>query len=106
MLDSKQVVILLAQHFKLSAANCEDPNHVEYMTNIPYSQVVSSIMYLMIFTRYDVSYLSTLISMYMAGKRHCEAAKWVFRYLKGSMNAQLIYKLKYVLKNCLSFMIL
>ena len=26
-------------------------------------------------------------------KRHWEAAKWVLRYLKGSMNAQLIYKI-------------
>ena len=92
------MVIPLAQHFKLSAANCpnpEDPNHVKCMVNISYSQVIWSIMYLMISIRSDLSYSSSLISRYMAnpGKRHWEAAKWVLRYLKGSTNAQLIYKI-------------
>ena len=59
MLDDKQVVIPIAQHFKLSIANCpnlEDLNHVKYMMNIPYSQVIGIIMYLMISTRLDLSY--------------------------------------------------
>ena len=98
MLDARQVVISLVQHFKLSSANCpnpEDLNYVKYMTNIPYSQVIGSIIYLMIYTRPDLSYSSSLISRYMTnlGKRHWEATKWVLRYLKGSMNAQLIYKI-------------
>ena len=75
MLDAKQVVIPLAQHFQLSAANGpnpEDPNHVKYMANISYSQVIGSIMYLMISIRFDLSYSSSLISRYMANpdKRH------------------------------------
>ena len=75
MLDAKQVVIPLTQHFKLLVANCpnlKDPNHVKYMANIPYSQVIGSIMYLMISTRPDLSYSSSLISRYMAnlGKKH------------------------------------
>ena len=99
MLDAKQqVVIPLSQHFKLSATNCpnpEDPNHVKYMANIPYSQVIESIMYLMIPTRPDLSYSSSLISRYMANprKRHWKTAKWVLRYLKRSMNAKLIYNI-------------
>ena len=75
MLDAKQVVIPIAQHFKLLVANCpnlEDDNHVKYMGNIPYSQVIVSIMYLMISTRPDLSYSSSLIRRYIAnpGKRH------------------------------------
>ena len=67
MLDAKQVVVPLAQQFKLSTAkypNPEDPNHVKYMTNIPYSQVIGSIMYLMISTNPDLSYFSSLISLH------------------------------------------
>ena len=80
MLDAKQIVIPLSEHFKLSTANCpnpEDPNHVKYMANIPYSQVIGSIMYLMISIRPNLSYTSSLISTYMANpsKRHWEAAK-------------------------------
>ena len=66
------------------------------MANNPYSQVVGSIMYLLIFPRLDLSYSSSLISGYMANpsKGHWEVAKWVLRHLKRwSMNAQLIYKI-------------
>ena len=98
MLDVKQVVIPLTLLFKLSVANSpnlEDLNHVKYMTNISYSQVIGNIMYLMISTKPDLSYSSSLISRNMTNpcKRRWEAAKWVFRYLKGSMNTQLIYKI-------------
>ena len=49
----------------------------------------------MISTRPDLSYSSSLINRYMTnlGKRHWKATKWVIRYLNGSMNAQLIYKI-------------
>ena len=64
ILDAKKVAIPLAQHFKLSAANCpnpKDPNHGKYMANISYSQVIGSIMYLMISTR--LIYLTLLVQL-------------------------------------------
>lgn len=51
-------------------------------------------MYLMISTRPDLSYLTSLVSRYMSnpGRRHWEATKWVIRYLKWSMGAKLYYQ--------------
>ncbi|XP_062103976.1 secreted RxLR effector protein 161-like [Humulus lupulus] len=56
------------------------------MDKVPYSNVVGSIMYLMVCTRPDLAYAISVLSKYMANprKEHWEAMKWVFRYLLGS----------------------
>lgn len=80
METTKIVRTPLAQHFKLSVANSpheSDLEHKKYMDLAPYSNVVGSIMYLMVCTIPDLSYASSLISRYMSksGKRHREVAK-------------------------------
>ncbi|XP_022863886.1 uncharacterized protein LOC111383922 [Olea europaea var. sylvestris] len=57
----------------------------EYMSKVPYSNVIGSIMYLMICTRSDLDFAVSTLSRYMAnlGPEHWEALKWLLKYLKG-----------------------
>jgi len=61
------------------------------MENIPYSSAVGSLMYLMVCTRPNVTQAISVVSRYLAcpGRGHGEAVKWIFRYLKGTLNAHL-----------------
>lgn len=84
----------MAQHFKLSGYNSSKEDgveHLKFMSNIPYSQGVGSLLYLMISTMPNISYSASLVSRYMANreKRHWEATKWMLRYLKGTQYAKL-----------------
>ncbi|XP_060969865.1 secreted RxLR effector protein 161-like [Cannabis sativa] len=63
------------------------------MKDVPYSNAVGSVMYLMVSTRPDLGYAMSVLSKYMAnpGKVHWLAMKWVFRYLLGTTKVGLIY---------------
>ncbi|MCO5573090.1 hypothetical protein L7F22_026855 [Adiantum nelumboides] len=56
------------------------------MEKVPYSSVVASLMYAMVSTRPDIAFAVGVVSRYMAnsGRKHWDAMKHVFRYLKGS----------------------
>lgn len=64
------------------------------MKYIPHSSALSSIMYLMICTRPDIAYTTSIINRFMSnsGKRHWEAVTWVLRYLKGTSSIALSFK--------------
>ena len=73
MHDSKSVSISIALYFKLSAAQCPNSDEdVEYMSKVPYSSAVGSLMYAMVCSRPDLSYAMSLVSRYMSnpGKEH------------------------------------
>ncbi|KAH9318634.1 hypothetical protein KI387_020403, partial [Taxus chinensis] len=57
----------------------------EYMSRVPYANVVGSLMYVMVSTRLDISHAVGVVSRYMAkpGKEHWAAVKWVLQYLRG-----------------------
>ena len=63
------------------------------MADIPYSQVVGSLMYAMVCTRADIAYAVNVVSRFMSnpGKLHWDAVKWVMRYLKGTLDHGLMY---------------
>jgi hypothetical protein len=90
MHDSKPVSTPIAPHFKLSSSRSPstDPDF-EYMSKVPYSSAVGSLMYAMVCSRPDLSYAMSLVSRYMTnpGKEHWNAVKWIFRYLRGTSNA-------------------
>ncbi|XP_038877926.1 secreted RxLR effector protein 161-like [Benincasa hispida] len=97
MNDVKPVSLPIVQHFKLSLANSpkdSDQEHHKQMAIIPYSQAVGSLMYLMISTRPDLSYSTSLVSRYMSnpGKIHWKATKWILRYLIWFKNSKLVYQ--------------
>ena len=85
MHDSKPISTPIASHFKLSSSQCPSTDSdFDYMTKVPYSNAVSSLMYAMICSTPDLSYAMCLVSRYMAnpGKEHWNAVKWIFRYLR------------------------
>lgn len=83
MKDAKLVSTPLAARFKLSAAQSPQTEEEErYMTQVPYSSVVSSIMYAMVCTHPDISQAVSVVSRYMAypGKAHWQVVKWILRH--------------------------
>jgi hypothetical protein len=90
MHDAKPVSTPIAPHFKLSALQCASTDEdVEYMSRVPYSSAVGSLMYVMVCSRPDLSHAMSLVSRYMAnpGKEHWKAVQWIFRYLRGTADA-------------------
>ncbi|KAG8501668.1 hypothetical protein CXB51_004714 [Gossypium anomalum] len=63
-------------------------DEIEYMSHVPYSSVVGSLMYAMICLHPDLSYAANAVSRYMAnpGKEHWKAVQWILRYLRGTTN--------------------
>lgn len=58
MFDAKHVNIFLGAHFKLSLNDCNDNDEEKkFMNTIPYSNVVDSLMYVMVCTRLDMVYV-------------------------------------------------
>ena len=66
MHNAKPVSTPIASHFKLSAAQCPSSDEdVEYMSKIPYSSAVGSLMYAMVCSRPDLSYAMSLVSRFI-----------------------------------------
>ncbi|KAL2233630.1 UNVERIFIED_CONTAM: Retrovirus-related Pol polyprotein from transposon TNT 1-94 [Sesamum indicum] len=63
------------------------------MENVPYSNLIGSIMFLMVCTRPDVAYSISCLSRFMSnpGPPHWEALKWLLRYLRGSENIGIMF---------------
>ncbi|OAE22276.1 hypothetical protein AXG93_3491s1170 [Marchantia polymorpha subsp. ruderalis] len=97
MENCKPVSTPLAPHFKLSSAQC--PTNVTtrvLMSKIPYDKTVGSLMYLMISTRPYIAMAMSKLSRYMSNpmKMHWKAVKWILRYLKGTMDYDLLFDAK------------
>jgi hypothetical protein len=92
--NCKYVATTFASHFKLSSRQClvtEDEK--EYMSHIPYSNVVGNLMYAMICTRPDLAHAVSVVSRFMHDpvKEHWKAIKWILRYLKGTSHFGLLF---------------
>nr|CAD41912.2 OSJNBa0033G05.13 [Oryza sativa Japonica Group] len=90
MHDAKPVSTPLAAHFRLSSDLCPQSDYnIEYMSRVPYSSAVGSLMYAMICSRPDLSHALSVVSRYMAnpGKEHWKDVQWIFRYLHGTSSA-------------------
>lgn len=92
--NCKAVSTPLAAHFKLSADCCPTTEEdIERMSHVPYASAVDSLMYAMVCTRPDLSYVVSVVSRYMhnPGKDHWEAVKWILRYVKGTAGKGLVF---------------
>ena len=90
MHDAKPVSTPLAAHFRLSSALCPvSDDDIEYMSRVPYSSAVGSLMYVMVCSRPDLSHALSVVSRYMAnpGKQYWKAVQWIFKYLRGTSSA-------------------
>ena len=85
----------LAPHFKLSASQCpKTEEEREYMSKVPYSNAVGSLMYAMVCTRPDISHAVGTVSKYMhnPGKEHWQVVKWIIRYIQKTLDVGLIFE--------------
>ena len=92
---TKPVSTPLAPHFKLSASQCpKTEEEQEYMSKVPYSNAVGSLMYAMVCTRPDISHAVGTVSRYMhnPGKENWQAVKQILRYIQKTLNVGLIFK--------------
>ena len=95
MEEARPVSTPLASHFKLSKEKSpviED--ELAYMDKIPYASAIRSLMYAMVCTRPDIAHAEGVMSRFMSntGIEHCEAVKWILRYLNASSSSALIFR--------------
>ncbi|KAA0046197.1 retrovirus-related Pol polyprotein from transposon TNT 1-94 [Cucumis melo var. makuwa] len=81
MSNAKAISTPMGQQFKLSAKDSpKESTKRQVMSNVPYTNAIGSLMYLMVCTRPDLAYNSSLVTRYMGnpGRNLWEATKWVF----------------------------
>ncbi|KAG8501609.1 hypothetical protein CXB51_003912 [Gossypium anomalum] len=86
MQSAKPVSTPLAAHFRLSSALYpQSDDEIGYMSHVPYSNAMGSLMYAMVCSHPDLSYAVSAVNRYMAnpGKEHWKAVQWILRYLRG-----------------------
>ena len=94
MADSKPISTPLTGKEKLSTMiKVQAQADQDYMSKVPYSSVVGSLMYAMVCTRPDLAYVVSMVSRFLnqPQKEHWKAVKRIFRYLKGTIDVGLIY---------------
>ena len=73
MQNVKPVSTLLAAHFRLSSAiSPQSEDDIDYMSRVPYSNAMGYLMYAMICSHPNLSYVVNVVSRYIAnpGKEH------------------------------------
>jgi hypothetical protein len=84
----------LANHFNLTKEMCPKKHEeIEYMSRVPYSSTIGSLMYVMVCTRSYIAHVVGVVRRYMnnPSKEHWEAVKWILRYLRGTSTHALCY---------------
>ncbi|GKC24312.1 retrovirus-related pol polyprotein from transposon TNT 1-94 [Tanacetum coccineum] len=97
--NGKSVSMPLGVHIKVSLEDCPSSDwEVERMSNVLYVNVVGSLMYLMVCTRPDITYVVSIVSKYLANpsKNHWEAVKrgsecGFWKYINGTADVGLVY---------------
>ena len=69
-------------------------DEVNLIESKPYREIIGSLIYIMVATRPDICYTVTRLSQDLAKPNyfHLTRAKYVLRYLKGTINQFLIFK--------------
>ena len=92
--SAKPVSIPLANHFRLSLDQCpKSDKEIENMAKVPYVSVISCLMYVIVYTRPDLAHDVSQVSKFISklGKQYCEAVKWIFRYLMGTVGYGIMF---------------
>lgn len=88
MQDCKPVSTPLDPNVKFETDN------VNYVDDVPYQQVIGCLMYLCVVSRPDIAYACSYLSQFNNKHtlEHWNAVKRVLRYLKGTVDQQLVYR--------------
>jgi hypothetical protein len=73
MQNAKPISTPLENHFKLTKKMCpKTQEEIEYVSRVPYSSTIDSLMYVMVCTRLDIAHAVGVVSRYMSnpGKEH------------------------------------
>ncbi|CAM8986873.1 unnamed protein product [Rhodiola kirilowii] len=84
---AKVVSSPLSTNFKLTNKDCpSSEKEIEEMIKVPYASAVGNFMYAMVCTRPDIAHAVGVVSRFLSNpdKKHWEAVKWIFRYLRGT----------------------
>jgi len=79
----------------LTTINCPNiPNEITEIKDIPYQEVLESLMWLQVVTWSDISYAITLLSRfaYNPGKSYWSAVKHVLAYIKETLDYGITYR--------------
>jgi hypothetical protein len=69
MQNEKPVSTPLANNFKLTKEMCPRTHEeIEYISRVPYSSTIGSLMYAMVCTRPDIAYAVGVVSRYMENR--------------------------------------
>eukprot|EP00253_Pinus_taeda_P003453 PITA_03453 len=65
----------------------------QYMSHVPYANVVGNLMYAMVSKRLEISHAVGVVSRFMEnpGKEHWQVMKWVLRYLRGTSDHCIVF---------------
>ncbi|KAL0546872.1 hypothetical protein IC582_016790 [Cucumis melo] len=97
MQNSKKGLLPFRHGVHLSKEQCpKTPQEVEDMRRIPYASAVGSLMYVMLCTRPDISYVVEIVSRYQSnpGLDHWTAVKMILKYLRRTRDYMLVYRAK------------
>ncbi|GJR57192.1 hypothetical protein Tco_1499354, partial [Tanacetum coccineum] len=92
---AKVVSSPLTPNFKLTDKDCpSSKKNIEKMDRVPYASAVGSLMYVMVCTRPDLAHAVGVVSRFLSnpGKKHWEAVKWIFRYLRGTSKLGITFR--------------
>ncbi|KAM2628105.1 hypothetical protein TB2_001483 [Malus domestica] len=95
--STKPVNTPLTPHFKLSSLQClkTDKEKLQ-IKSMPYANLVGSLMYAMVCSRPNIAHHAVgMVSRYMhnSGKEHWQTAKWILRYLHGTLDVGLCFEI-------------
>jgi hypothetical protein len=94
MQDSKKGFLPMSYGITLSKKQCPfTPDKQERMSVIPYALAIGSIMYAMLWTRPDISYALSAMSMYQSnyGEDHWTIVKNILKYLRRNKEVFLVF---------------
>ena len=71
----------------------KDNDDVQDMSKVSYASAVGCMMYAMVCTRLDLSQAISAVSKFLSnpGRSHWDAAKWIFRYLRGTIDYGIMF---------------
>jgi len=94
MCTAKPIDTLSATNAHISVAfSPKITEEKEYMSRVPYASAVGGLMYVMVCTRPDLAHVVSVVSRFIgeSGKKHWQALKRIFCYLRGMSDVGLIY---------------